>query len=506
MLKATLMTAALLLLTAVSASTATPNVMSYQGRLLDNIGDAVTDGVYSVQFTIYDDPVAGNSKWTETQNVTTSGGLFSVVLGSINPIADSVFNGADRYLGITVEADPELSPRTQLTTSPYAQRISTVDGSTGGSIAGDVDVSSNSVGNAFSVTQSGGGRGGFFQIANGGNTEAAVQGTHVGAGPGGSFFSDGGGAGIEASATGGTAAELFGRVNTYGDQTIFDGADTAMHVDASASMIRTFGSDGLEQIRLWGVSYGELQLRDAVDNDIAAELSASSDDGGWLRLSDDIGIERIVLSGNSAQDASVTLPAKAINALETGEEAGVANRIQGVNAIPLTGGQDTIVVRTITLPAAGYVLAIGSVNIQFVHTSGIQDYTRMRVGLSGGSTIDQFVRVGTGSNSANWEIPTTLQGLFTLPAGAHQFCIVAEEMSGTQNVYSGQLTLIYFPTEYGIVTSNTAVNEDSGPTTSAAELSYSTQMNDQRIAAEIEAMRDKLNQLEAQLETQGQQQ
>jgi hypothetical protein len=60
--------------------------------------------------------------------VTTTSGLFSVSLGAppMNPLPDDLFGGVPqsidttRYLGITVGAEPEMSPRTKLTSTPYA--------------------------------------------------------------------------------------------------------------------------------------------------------------------------------------------------------------------------------------------------------------------------------------------------------------------------------------------------------------------------------------------------
>ena len=118
---------ALVLLTVSLASGAgTPSLMSYQGRLTD-VGGSSLDGSYSLVFTIYDDPVAsapGNIMWQETHpSVTVTGGLFSVVFGAGTPavsLNESVFSSPDRYLGIKVGADPEISPRTRLVSTPYA--------------------------------------------------------------------------------------------------------------------------------------------------------------------------------------------------------------------------------------------------------------------------------------------------------------------------------------------------------------------------------------------------
>jgi len=108
-------------------------LISYQGRLTDDGGNPVS-GTPSMTFTIYDG--AGVSKWTETHpTVSVDNGLFSVILGSQMALSNSVFNGDDRYLGITVDGDPEISPRTLFTSTAsaaYAKRvagdISTDDG------------------------------------------------------------------------------------------------------------------------------------------------------------------------------------------------------------------------------------------------------------------------------------------------------------------------------------------------------------------------------------------
>jgi hypothetical protein len=125
---------------------AVPQTISYQGRLTSSSGDPL-DTTVSITFTIYDDSTLGNSKWTETHpSVTVTDGLFNVILGAgipAVPIHDSVFNQPDRYLGIQVGSDPELAPRTRLVSVGYSHRVSTVDGSTGGIISGDIDIQSD---------------------------------------------------------------------------------------------------------------------------------------------------------------------------------------------------------------------------------------------------------------------------------------------------------------------------------------------------------------------------
>ncbi len=133
----------LLILASVSVAQNTPTVINYQSLLTDIDDVPVTDSSYSVLFTIYDAAISGESKWTETRSVTTTGGLFSILLGSVNPLLDTVFDGQTRYLGIRIGTDPELTPRIAIVTVPYSMRVSTIDGAAGGNITGRLNVGDN---------------------------------------------------------------------------------------------------------------------------------------------------------------------------------------------------------------------------------------------------------------------------------------------------------------------------------------------------------------------------
>ncbi|KAA3632830.1 MAG: hypothetical protein DWP97_10295, partial [Calditrichaeota bacterium] len=108
------------LLLFAAAFSSVPQMLHYSGRLLDSGGDPIVDGTYTVIFTIYDDSTSGSAVWTESQNIFTEDGLFTVLLGSGAPISDTVFYSPERYLGIKVGSDPELTPRTRIVSSAYA--------------------------------------------------------------------------------------------------------------------------------------------------------------------------------------------------------------------------------------------------------------------------------------------------------------------------------------------------------------------------------------------------
>jgi len=107
-------------LLAVSVLAAVPHLINFQGLLKDGSGNPVSNGSYSVIFTIYDSATGGINLWTETQSVTTIGGNFTTLLGSGTAIPDSTFNDSTRYLGIKVGADPEMTPRQRLASVGYS--------------------------------------------------------------------------------------------------------------------------------------------------------------------------------------------------------------------------------------------------------------------------------------------------------------------------------------------------------------------------------------------------
>jgi hypothetical protein len=115
-----------------------PAFMSYQGLLRDGVGDPVPDGDYSVTFRLYDVEVGGTALWTETQIVTVAEAVFSVTLGKVTPMSGLAFD-VPYWLGISIGADPELTPRVELTSAPYAFRAAVAESLAGGAGVTDSD-------------------------------------------------------------------------------------------------------------------------------------------------------------------------------------------------------------------------------------------------------------------------------------------------------------------------------------------------------------------------------
>jgi hypothetical protein len=108
-------------------SPAAPNmsmdVLSYQGTLADSSGNPVT-GDKDMTFRIYNHATDPTPLWEEahtgTNAVPVQNGLFNIMLGSLNPIPDSVWDEAELYLGIQIGTEAEMTPREKIQTVPTA--------------------------------------------------------------------------------------------------------------------------------------------------------------------------------------------------------------------------------------------------------------------------------------------------------------------------------------------------------------------------------------------------
>ncbi|HAB18260.1 MAG TPA: phage tail protein [Verrucomicrobiota bacterium] len=102
-----------------------PRLLPFQGRLTDQNGVAVPDGVRLIQFNIFDIPSGGSPVWAgELHRTTVNGGLVNILLGSKTPFTGFDFD-RQLYLELTVDvsgpnglpdnaitpADPPMLPR-----------------------------------------------------------------------------------------------------------------------------------------------------------------------------------------------------------------------------------------------------------------------------------------------------------------------------------------------------------------------------------------------------------
>ena len=105
-----------------------PKMINYQGKITTPQG-ALIDTTVSMTFSIYGDPLGmPPSLWGETQDsVKVEYGVFSVLLGSVNPIPDSVFDGNVRYLALKVGNDAVMMPLRPIVSVGYAYHAGTAD-------------------------------------------------------------------------------------------------------------------------------------------------------------------------------------------------------------------------------------------------------------------------------------------------------------------------------------------------------------------------------------------
>jgi hypothetical protein len=254
-----------------------PSIVSYQGFLTDSSGLPIS-GLYDILFTIYDHPTEltpPHIKWQENHNgpnqVLVENGQFTANLGTLVPLVDTVFRQTERYLGITVEDDPEIIPRVRLASSPYSLRVETVDGATGGHIFGDMDLHSTlGVGDTF-------GNSGRIQITDGSIITLIADG---GLGTGSRLI------------LGNSAIDT--AINLYGDR-------------GGAGYIDVRGSDGSSAVELNGLT-GKVIVSKAGETGNVSLFGGASNGGTiWLNDPNELTTCSIVASQNGDDGASIIL-------------------------------------------------------------------------------------------------------------------------------------------------------------------------------------------------------
>jgi len=98
-----------------------PKTISFQGRMTSD--GAPMSGTVDITVGIY--TLLGQALFTETHpGVAVSDGIFNILIGSRTSggVPSSVFDGPQRFVGITVGDDAEMTPRLPLTATAYAYR------------------------------------------------------------------------------------------------------------------------------------------------------------------------------------------------------------------------------------------------------------------------------------------------------------------------------------------------------------------------------------------------
>lgn len=255
---------------ATNAGAVVPTSINVQGRLTDSTGTPLPAGVKGISFRIFDEEAGGTQIWpavgAESQIITSSSeGLWTAYLGAIIPLTDSVFADTSRWLEININdgVNPAATlPRVPLVTGPYAFRVATVDGTSGGNITSKLSVGPGHGGTGVATfiagennnadgddATIGGGTGndasGLSSVVGGGDNNAAqfLQST-VGGGDGntaGAITATVGG-GLNNQATGVSSSVLGGEDNLAGDAHAAVGGGLRNTADGAISAIAG-GSD-----------------------------------------------------------------------------------------------------------------------------------------------------------------------------------------------------------------------------------------------------------------------
>src|SRR5262245_36323776 len=110
---------ALALAATTAANANVPNLFSYQGRIAGQSSSTV-----SLTVKLWDAQTGGTQLFSETQNnVPLADGIFSIIVGGVTAggIPDDVIGGIV-WMSLSVNGAADLSPRTRLTSVPYAIR------------------------------------------------------------------------------------------------------------------------------------------------------------------------------------------------------------------------------------------------------------------------------------------------------------------------------------------------------------------------------------------------
>ena len=111
--------ACLLLFNGQAHAQSIPTVFNYHGQILNANGEPVSSTL-PIVFSIYADAEGTTTVYTEKQLVEIKDGLFNVLIGSVTPIPEDVFDQSDRFLGIAIDGTVQIGDLQPLTSTPYA--------------------------------------------------------------------------------------------------------------------------------------------------------------------------------------------------------------------------------------------------------------------------------------------------------------------------------------------------------------------------------------------------
>jgi hypothetical protein len=266
------------LMAATAHAQLVPQILHYQGRVAVSgtnfTGNglfkfALVNGAGSVSHWSNDGTSAGGSEPTASVSLPTTNGLYAVLLG------DTTIAGMTLAVPLTVFTNTDVRLRVWFSNGSGFQRL-TPDQRI--AAVGYALVAATVQNGAITTEKLANGAVDATKLANNAVTAAKIE--------------DGAVTSSKIAFNTVVSSNLadsiaLGATNVNGQLDVYRTAagTPGISLVGNGSRISTYGSDGLEQIRLWGESWGEILLYDSTTNNrLAVMLSANNTSGGLLRL------------------------------------------------------------------------------------------------------------------------------------------------------------------------------------------------------------------------------
>jgi hypothetical protein len=188
-----------------------------------------------------------------------------------------------------------------------------------------------------------------------------------------------------------------------------------------------------------------LQLRKPGGATGAVVYSGGAGSSGTLTLANGAGAPTVYMDAGATGDGAAQLPGSSVSALEILNESGIASNYSVVTE-DLVGPYMTVTQSGITLPSAGYVVAIGTVEVILQSVSGLAEFA---ISMYDGSFVAPKYTQNASSGAPIQTV--TIHETAYLGAGFHTFYLQVAPTLGTWDVRTRTLTLFFIPTAYGIV-------------------------------------------------------
>lgn len=151
-----------------------------------------------------------------------------------------------------------------------------------------------------------------------------------------------------------------------------------------------------------------------------------------------------------------------------------ANNVPGIGSdygspsyISLTATDINLATVTVNVPAAGYVVVIGSAYYVPTHVSGTKDLGRFSISRSSQALDYSYLaNVSTPANAttdSDMPMPVCLHRVDAVSAGSVTYYFVADAYTGSPRVNKARLAVMFFPIAYGAVGASPISADLQGP-------------------------------------------